>query len=226
MANSLANPIEYPNLFPDYDWALKVEKMFMSARDNHVPAHLYPTAKGDLDLNLIELLKAQVAQMQVMEAQAAAMSIASQSPEPEPVHTEDVKVHVEEETFVPASPVKQTPSSPVRTAVPVEVELPEKPQSPVKSTPVSAAISPVKAESPTKAKNDEDQELDDILDEEDKLIANKTSAQIVAPSSAIAAHVEEDNLDLNDLDDDASKGDGKDILENDDNEGFDSGDDW
>jgi hypothetical protein len=60
-ANALADPAKYPNLFPDLDWALKVEDMFKVQRSSHVPATSYPLAKGELDLNLIEIFKNQAA---------------------------------------------------------------------------------------------------------------------------------------------------------------------
>lgn len=63
-AKSLATPNEYPELFPDIDIALQVEKMFLSQRDmtkaTGIPACEYLTAKDDLDLNLIELIKSQM----------------------------------------------------------------------------------------------------------------------------------------------------------------------
>lgn len=61
-ANALACPKSNPELFPDYDIGLQVENMFMSQRDaskaSGMPASEYPTAKDDLELNLIELIKA------------------------------------------------------------------------------------------------------------------------------------------------------------------------
>jgi coatomer subunit beta' len=60
-ANSLARPQEHKELFPDMDIALQVEAMFISQRDaakaSGIPAVDYMTAKDDLDLNLIGLLK-------------------------------------------------------------------------------------------------------------------------------------------------------------------------
>jgi coatomer subunit beta' len=58
-AAALADPAEYPNLFPDIDWALKVEDVFKQNRSKVVPASEYPTAKEDLDLDLIALVKEQ-----------------------------------------------------------------------------------------------------------------------------------------------------------------------
>ena len=56
-AAALADPAEYPNLFPDLDWALKVEEVFKCNRNKVVPAMEYLTAKDDLDLDLVALMK-------------------------------------------------------------------------------------------------------------------------------------------------------------------------
>jgi coatomer subunit beta' len=61
-ANSLSSPSSNPDLFPDMEIALQVEKMFLAQRENTketgIPASDYLTAKEDLELNLIELIKA------------------------------------------------------------------------------------------------------------------------------------------------------------------------
>jgi len=60
-ANSLADPLTNPSLFPDMDVALQVEKMFLAQRESTkvsgVSAADYMVAKDDLDLNLIDLIK-------------------------------------------------------------------------------------------------------------------------------------------------------------------------
>ena len=60
-AKALASPSENPDLFPDHDIALQVEQMFLAQRaatgGSGIPASDYMTAKDDLELNLIELLK-------------------------------------------------------------------------------------------------------------------------------------------------------------------------
>jgi len=57
----LAVPSKDGEYFPDFDIALQVEKMFLGQRDatsaTGIPATDYLTAKDDLDLNLIELIK-------------------------------------------------------------------------------------------------------------------------------------------------------------------------
>ena len=63
-ANSLASPSQNPTMFPDMDVALQVEQMFISQRAatklNGIPASDYLTAKDDLELNLIKLVKGEV----------------------------------------------------------------------------------------------------------------------------------------------------------------------
>lgn len=110
-ANALAMPSENPDLFPDQAFAMQVEQMFMAQRDavkaSGVPASDYPTAKDDLDLNLIELIKARggggappppppaaappasepVASAAVEEAPAVEAPVPVPEPEPEPAPT-------------------------------------------------------------------------------------------------------------------------------------------
>ena len=47
-AEALADPEKYPNLFPDLEWALKIEKMFLEGREKFVPATDYNIAKDQL----------------------------------------------------------------------------------------------------------------------------------------------------------------------------------
>lgn len=60
-ANALACPTENPELFEDFDIARQVEAMFLQQRaatqGKGLPAKDYNIAKGDLDLNLIQLIK-------------------------------------------------------------------------------------------------------------------------------------------------------------------------
>lgn len=63
-AKSLSSPTENPELFPDMDIALQVEHMFLAQRDatkgTGIPSSDYMTAKDDLELNLISLIKQQL----------------------------------------------------------------------------------------------------------------------------------------------------------------------
>lgn len=67
-AASLADPAEYPNLFPDLDWALKVEEVSKRNGGKLVPASEYLAAKDDLDLDLITLIKERHAQGNIEQA--------------------------------------------------------------------------------------------------------------------------------------------------------------
>lgn len=62
-AKALASPSENKEMFPDLDIALQVEQMFLSQRTQTkgtgIPASDYPTAKDDLNLDLIALIKQQ-----------------------------------------------------------------------------------------------------------------------------------------------------------------------
>jgi len=73
-AKALADPSTNPDLFPDYDIALQVEQMFLAQRDavasTGIPASDYLTAKDDLDLELIELIKTQMTAAPPMEPEA------------------------------------------------------------------------------------------------------------------------------------------------------------
>ncbi len=61
-AQSLASPASNPELFPDMEIGLQVEQMFLAQRESvkgvGMQSSEYLTAKGDLDLNLIQLIKA------------------------------------------------------------------------------------------------------------------------------------------------------------------------
>jgi len=74
-AQALATPEEQKEMFPDYDIAVQVEKMFLSQRaatqSVGIPALDYLTAKDDLDLNLIDLIKAQSQPAQPAETPVA-----------------------------------------------------------------------------------------------------------------------------------------------------------
>lgn len=64
-AKALADPIRNPEMFPDFNIALQVEKMFMAQRESTwntgIPASDYLTAKDDLNLDLIALIKERTA---------------------------------------------------------------------------------------------------------------------------------------------------------------------
>ena len=73
-ADALADPATYPNLFPDLEWALKIEAMFLENRDKFVPATEYMNAKQQIDLDLIELVKSQAQGIASISGQQEAAS--------------------------------------------------------------------------------------------------------------------------------------------------------
>jgi coatomer subunit beta' len=109
-AEALADPAKYPNLFPDLDWALQVEAIFKAGRGTVVPARSYLTAKEELDLNLIDLVKnanagntdnAEEAEVIVTDEPEAETEPAAESEE-QPAPASPAKVSA------PASPAKAT----------------------------------------------------------------------------------------------------------------------
>ncbi len=85
-AEALISPSSDKASFPDFDVALQVEKMFVQQRANTastgIPATSYMTAKDDLTLNLIELVKSQ--------GGGAPAPIPDAEPEPEMITAEEV----------------------------------------------------------------------------------------------------------------------------------------
>lgn len=57
-AESLADPEEYPNLFPDWQWALEAEAKMKPLRENLSPASDYVNHLGGTKVDIIEELKA------------------------------------------------------------------------------------------------------------------------------------------------------------------------
>merc|ERR1712194_658911 len=74
-AEALASPASNPDQFPDLDIGLQVEQMFLAQRDatkgTGMPGVDYLTAKDDLELNLIELIKARQGGGETKEADPA-----------------------------------------------------------------------------------------------------------------------------------------------------------
>ena len=56
-AESLADPAQYANLFPDFDLALKAEQHQRQQRDHFLPASDFPDYEGSTLANLIEEVK-------------------------------------------------------------------------------------------------------------------------------------------------------------------------
>ena len=86
-AEALADPSAYPALFPDLDVALQVEQLFLQNRSTPLAAGAYPTAKGDMELDLISLIKngGASALPTPPSLPPAAIKTASGAPSPPPV---------------------------------------------------------------------------------------------------------------------------------------------
>eukprot|EP00898_Chlorokybus_atmophyticus_P005738 jgi/Chlat1/6165/Chrsp41S09032 len=57
-AESLADPAEYPNLFPDLSWALRAEDVFRKQREEGFPpASEFPETRGRTSIDVIEQIK-------------------------------------------------------------------------------------------------------------------------------------------------------------------------
>lgn len=128
-AEALADPEKYANLFPDLEIALQVEKMFVSNREQEVPASKYLEARNELDLNLIELIKAQqggltetvdtpapetpTKEIQIAEGSDPALEAHQPTPNPTPIK-EEVPNEIEQEVVVKQEDV---PTETIKTTV-------------------------------------------------------------------------------------------------------------
>lgn len=106
-ANALASPQGNKDLFPDLDIALQVEQMFLSQREGTratgIAASDYLTAKDDLDLNLIELIKSQMQQHPASPPKAAAAVAPEESKTPDPADDFGAAAAAEEEAALLAA---------------------------------------------------------------------------------------------------------------------------
>lgn len=197
-ADALADPEKYPNLFPDLDWAVKVEEIYKSARFNHVAAASYPTAKNDLELDLIEMVKSQATT--TSSAPVAAPKEPSKDEEDEEVAKDDELVaEIRSVSIAPpaSEPVVSPALSPKKVASPLPS--PKKEVSPLPS-PEKDSVSKTTAVTESKAdvENDDDEDFDALLAEETEALKKSTPV----PSQPVAAPAEDDDDDDVDLDED------------------------
>lgn len=54
LAEAIADPQSFPNLFTDWDWALKAESLLDGKRQLPIPAAQFPMLQHSLDANVIE----------------------------------------------------------------------------------------------------------------------------------------------------------------------------
>ena len=157
-AEALADPEKYPNLFPDLEWALQVESIFKAGRGTVVPAGSYITAKEELDLNLIDLVK------------NAAAGNSESTEEAEVVGDSEPAAQSEEQLAEEATPVS-APASPTKAASPAPAS-PTKAASPAPASPAKAAspapASPVAAVAANTSVEEDD--LDALIAHADDLL--------------------------------------------------------
>mmetsp|Transcript_44204 Transcript_44204/g.71965 ORF Transcript_44204/g.71965 Transcript_44204/m.71965 type:complete len:940 (-) Transcript_44204:165-2984(-) len=116
VAGSIADPVDFPNLFPDFEVALKAEEFFIKRRiANPIPASEYPTRIEDLSVDLIS------------ETKAILASHPELAEESSPAETKDAEVPsvetngISAEPEVPKSPTVPVVFSPSKAAPPVDV---------------------------------------------------------------------------------------------------------
>lgn len=231
-AEALADPAKYPNLFPDLEWALKVEDIFSKARDAYVPALSYPTARLELDLDLIEIIKAQKLASPEPEPVAVPAAVVHEVIVPD-VESDDEVVVTPEPKSPPRSPVSRSPvASPTKPALPmsqshspvfvkkepiidqeVEALINETSEllsvqtlssSPVKSSYNTSSVqSPPPAYAPPVASNTSPDEEEDEDDDSFEEIANPpVNGNSTNDSAAVAD--DDDDVDLDDDDEDSN----------------------
>jgi coatomer subunit beta' len=135
-AEALANPDSNPDSFPDFNVAIMAENIFKAQRESGaraVPAQAYPTAKADLDLYLIAIVKGMMqaggvplsmlghADIETEEIQEDKVSIMDEA-EAETEETKEEEEVVEETAVAETAPVSVPDAAPVDTLKPEEVD--------------------------------------------------------------------------------------------------------
>jgi coatomer subunit beta' len=121
-AKALACPKENPDRFPDLDIALEVEKMFIAQRDagkaSPVLAKDYMTAKDDLELNLINLIKQNrgIPVVTEEEKQAEAARIAAEAEAKRQAEAEAARKAAEEAAAAQAAAEEEAAAAAVAAA--------------------------------------------------------------------------------------------------------------
>jgi coatomer subunit beta' len=199
-AAALADPSEYANLFPNFDIAMRVEEMFLKAREHVVSASLYSQAKGDLDLDLIALVKQQMLAQQEQAAHHPQQAEEEEEEEqggaeasplrdssvlspaaPSAELAEREEAEEEEEEDVARSPVNSPSVSPTKPTAPTSA--------PVSPSKPSAAARVVKEE------YDEDAEMDALLAEEAALILSSPAKAPAVAEAGAGAEAEADEYE-------------------------------
>lgn len=154
-AESLADPAEYPNLFPDLDLALKAESYAASLRAAGVPpAAAYAQFEGSAMRNLIAEVRQMEASGGTLKSAAAVVAEADHEEEEEvEIEEEEEEVEVEEEEE--EEEVTHTSSSP-----------PAPPSAPI--APPPPPPTPPKAPEPEPEPEEEEEEVVEVEEEEEE----------------------------------------------------------
>mmetsp|Transcript_25010 Transcript_25010/g.29555 ORF Transcript_25010/g.29555 Transcript_25010/m.29555 type:complete len:1010 (+) Transcript_25010:61-3090(+) len=212
-AQALADPNDFPNLFPDLDVAIQVEEYFTANRGALPPAGSYPQASQELNLDLISLfkekskaMKAQAEAQKAQEASKAAAQAAQAAPAAPP------PVAKKEESPSPASPVAAPtpPSTSEENVAKTEAQDNAKAEAEAKAkaeaearakAEVEAAKAKAKAEAEARAKA-EVEAAKAKAEAEAAAAKKKAEEEAAAKAAEEAAKLEDDILGDDDLGDD------------------------
>jgi len=225
-AEALADPAKYPNLFPDLEWALKVETLFLGARNRFVPASSYPEAKKSLELDLIEMVKEQAARGLLPPQEEVQPEVFSP---PAPPSAEQEEEEEEEEEGGNEEEEEDKGEDEVHILVQDKLDKPA-----AEAAFEVPAVSPVAAEE-DEQEEEEEEDFDALLEEEQAQPPPQTvSSPVVPPAqSPVKQQVaveeeegdeeEEEDEDMDLMNDDGQGNVGEAGAEED---GFESGEDW
>ena len=167
--------------------------MFLSARDNYVPAFKYLTAKSDLDLNLIELVKAQMEAVQSTNGHVATPETGNSTGEV-----------IDKPTDSPAQPtlMDQPPAETAPTLSPIDQA--------TEPGPVVPSPEPEPASEEEEAEEEEEEAVEDEAEEEveeEEDVENEVACEddledlvVGDEPGTVAGEGEDDDLELDEED--------------------------
>ena len=102
-AKALTTPEDSPGMFKDFEEALKVEAMFKQNRGRVIGAEMYKEAKGDLEIDLIDMLKKNGG------VGVGGANTTTQAPPPPPTTAEVAEPEIKKESIEPEPNPPQVP---------------------------------------------------------------------------------------------------------------------
>ena len=102
---SLADPNEYKNLFPDFDKTLAAEKVLGKERQRKMPASMFTSIPENINRRPLDELDENIEDIEVSEDEGEEFSSPVPEHEPEPV--EPVKAHISPKPTRKAPPEKE-----------------------------------------------------------------------------------------------------------------------